>query len=209
MTKPRKAGTAKLVNDDAPVTAENYVAKACAFIRAKGQGVVIRTNAPASPPPASVASFPPDEAKWRAWMTYLAKLGVRTAYARHVGYMTVPADWPEAFDPAAPQSDPFPPPLPAKEPAIHSAWIGPALAQLARNMAAMPLRQDKPENDARFARTPEQRAKLVAEAEAKLEALKAQNIANPVAAPGHAFRQPEQDDGAIYPGEFDIPFDGA
>ena len=118
MTRAHRKAAPKVSLAEA-VTAENYCERARAHIRANGQGVVVVSpNAP-QPLPQHILAHAPDGAKWRAWMLYLASRHVPCRYAKMVGFMTVPADWPELFDPSAPQSDPFPPPLTAKP---QRAW---------------------------------------------------------------------------------------
>lgn len=217
MTKKQRAPRLPPVDVNEPITPETYVARACAYIRAhNGEGVVVVSPTAPLPLPQHIVCYPPDGAKWRAWLLYLASKKIPTTYSRKVGFITVPADWPELFDPTAPQSDPFPPALPAKDPDEQPRWIGPALAKLARDMSPWPARREARETDARYAQTAVQAETLAGEAEAALAAMAACSAANPVYAPGHEPKPPaaaDPDPGALYPGErFDdvnIPFDGA
>lgn len=96
-----------------PITAKNYVDRAMAFIRAHdGEGFVI--VAPDAPP--KLGS--PTPAAWRAWVSYLSDLGVKTTYMRGACVGTVPCEWPEDFDAKAPASDKLWAPFPEQQ---HSA----------------------------------------------------------------------------------------
>ena len=87
-----------------PITAENYVERAKAFVGAHGNaGVVIRALDGTDGHFAT--KQPATEAQWIAWMGYFANKGIPHAYLRGRGMGTVPAEWPEDFDLEAPISD--------------------------------------------------------------------------------------------------------
>jgi hypothetical protein len=127
MKPERRAQQAQAPVADGAITAENYQARAMAFIKARGEGVVIQTGLRISVDERTgktvverlesqsrhAKDFPIDEAKWHAWMVYFDALGVKTNFLRKYGLATVPTNWPEEFDTAAESSDRFytPPPV--------------------------------------------------------------------------------------------------
>jgi hypothetical protein len=84
---------------DGPITANNYVERARAFIKAKGEeaeGFVIRAYLGERGSLETKDASTPRE--WAAWMNYFEAKGIKHAFAVHRGMTTVPAQWPEEFD---------------------------------------------------------------------------------------------------------------
>ncbi|MGE0289279.1 MAG: hypothetical protein AB7I42_26610 [Bradyrhizobium sp.] len=80
------------------VTAENYSAKARAFVDAnRGKAFVIapwRASAKGD-------TFPATPGSWAAWIAYWRRIGRPTAYTETHGLATVPTEWPHQFDESA------------------------------------------------------------------------------------------------------------
>lgn len=100
-------------NAQSDITAANYVERAMAFIRANGgNGFVIR--AIEGEDGAANTNNQATEPEWIAWMNYLETKGIAHRYLENRGMGTVPCQWPEDFDAAAPTSDRhvhLPPPM--------------------------------------------------------------------------------------------------
>ena len=88
-----------LTVDTSPTDASNYVERWPAFAATHGGLKMIRRRADAT------GTFHATEARWFAWMTWMQGHGIPTRYVLSVGVATVPADWPEDFDPRAEPSD--------------------------------------------------------------------------------------------------------
>ncbi len=98
MGKMKKTSAAQ-ADLDSPVSASNWTDRAVAYVKAHGgEGFVIR----AFDTPHAGQTTP---AQWVAWLAYLTRLGVKTVFMREHRLATVPTEWPEEFDPAAPISD--------------------------------------------------------------------------------------------------------
>lgn len=86
------------------ITKSNYAERACAFIRFKGgEGFVVRGIEGRKG--SAMTKLPATDAQWLAWLGYLDGLMVSTKFMRFNGEATVPAEWPEEFDPACGTSD--------------------------------------------------------------------------------------------------------
>lgn len=157
---------------DDPITAENYVERARAFVRAKGddgEGFVIRayegergsleTEEPATP------------AQWSAWMAYFEAKRIAYRVARKRGMTTVPAEWPHQFDPGWPFNAPPPIDPPRAKPYVPD-WRNKELVEMMQAAAGLSTPQGRRRGpDARDAKgtTPDER----------LEALRASYAAEP------------------------------
>ena len=82
-----------------PITSENYVQRAIEYARSHGGLSVIRRHSD------QVQGYPATHARWKAWMEWKLAHSIRIRGALAAGIATVPAEWPEDFDPNADSSD--------------------------------------------------------------------------------------------------------
>lgn len=118
MARPKSGVSIGGTSDNqGPITAENYVQRAKAFVAARGDagaGFVIR--AIDGEGGEEMTEIPATEPQWIAWLNYLTDLGYfkridkrgkpfTSSWMVDSGMATVPCEWPEDFDLAAPMSD--------------------------------------------------------------------------------------------------------
>ena len=147
MGKLKKQAEAQAAGAPPTITAGNYVARAKAFIIARGKGTVIWTTEHNS---RRVEDLPEaNEAQWRAWLNYFDALGYPTVFARSVGVITVPTNWPEEFDQNALPSNRDPMPSPPKR------KLAPPMPQIAARWQSMRSQIAKASHDRAPIKTPE------------------------------------------------------
>jgi hypothetical protein len=110
--RPKSPTSSATAADEGPITKATYTDRCCAHIRRNGGvGVVIRSLEGEQGARRTGKPETPDQ--WRAWMIYFAVLGHPTVFARKLGLMTVPTEFPWHFDVAAPTeipAEPYPQP---------------------------------------------------------------------------------------------------
>lgn len=98
-----KKAEAASPREDTPITAENYLARAKAFCARGAVPFVVRSAEGTHGWRASRSAT--TAAQWAAWMKWFGEKMIQVDVAKHRGMMTVPAEYPEFFDPSAPLSD--------------------------------------------------------------------------------------------------------
>lgn len=157
------------VSTGGEITPANYVDRAVTFMKMHGdEGFVIRTAEGSHG--SAMTGDRATEAQWHAWMSYFADKGVKSTYALSRGMTTVPCEWPEDFDFAAPISDRdwIPPARPQRESRAYTPNVGINFSRLGQSMMPKRAKAGEP-----VMTVQEQNA-------AHLEALKAKYLADPV-----------------------------